>query len=398
MIHQRATFDPEHNKALRPIKVWAYDKEAGNEQAAQLFSTHGNHARTDCPQGKYAHKDSAISCFDCPAGKFSSGGGGTHETKTTLPFGSEFIAACTKCPMGWWSLGGEASCPFPGSWRPGFQAHKTAALIRANGGRPLPTPDTATPAPTPIPGEHMEARYNDTVHFRGSPTLAPTAKPIRCAPGKFLWTSGVTGLVYCEECAEGTTSDYEDSTACHAKTDNSTTAAPASYVQQNGKKPEQWRWNDETAGAVSFRPRTHFANGTAGDVAFELHVNESKFNNRGMYLPPKLVHYSPRTSKVCCENRCRDHVDVEFEDCKEGCEMWLQFSSLNWESHDMWSKLEQKCWKDCSMPALWQKHQNIEGHEQNSEYYWKKHGVVDESMCNQGCSHYFSCMHANTPY
>jgi hypothetical protein len=117
-----------------------------------------------------------------------------------------------------------------------------------------------------------------------------------------------------------------------------------------------------------------------------------------------------KATAQCCNTKCTS------DDCKTGCGLWLQKSSLNSDSpkdetgaYTNHKLLLTKCQKDCRQGSQWKSiHNFISGrktptndetptdprtfNDAHTAPYWKKNVGHNENSCELGCRHYFTCL------
>merc|ERR1711871_416156 len=129
-----------------------------------------------------------------------------------------------------------------------------------------------------------------------------------------------------------------------------------------------------------------------------------KYDFAGRVAPDLTqVKYSPRDAKECCKAKCGGN-----QYCEVGCDMWMAYSSLNWEPNKWRTALRKRCMAQCLQPRRWARahekaqHQKHNG-KQVSKSYWHQDkfsamretpvGTTNsaEQNCHAGCSKFNEC-------
>ena len=132
--------------------------------------------------------------------------------------------------------------------------------------------------------------------------------------------------------------------------------------------------------------------------------NGVKYDFAGRVAPDLTqVNYSPRDAKSCCKTKCAGDSN-----CEIGCDMWMAYSSLNWEPNNWRSALFERCRNQCLQPRRWaQAHEKAQHVEHSSKKvsssYWHQDKFsamlqqtptsanAAEQSCMIGCSDFKEC-------
>ena len=166
---------------------------------------------------------------------------------------------------------------------------------------------------------------------------------------------------------------------------------------------------EEQAGSPLIAPMVH----SDMHALFSEQTGPSMFDHHGLYLPPKNVAYSPKTTTACCVKRCRvaAMLPAKRKDCDMGCELWLHSSSLNWASRDWHPKLEKHCQRDCTAVGEWDAHlgkyQKMFGDASRYHPGWRATlsskpapanvAPKDAQACKDGCTRFRACLMQSYP-
>lgn len=127
---------------------------------------------------------------------------------------------------------------------------------------------------------------------------------------------------------------------------------------------------------------------------------ESDMEGYGMapHVIPK-VDYKINAISECCVNRCGGDKNSA---CAEGCDTWLQHSSLNWAGTEFHSTLKNKCVKDCYAAPLAKAARLADtkpGGPTSSHFSKMMHELhpkKDMAECAKGCATYMQCIEHTT--
>ena len=118
--------------------------------------------------------------------------------------------------------------------------------------------------------------------------------------------------------------------------------------------------------------------------------SDASFTKYGYLLPPQNTAYDPDRALSCCLTSC-----VDSEGCRDGCNMWLKQSSLNFESDQWWNGLEKKCERDCVRRQHYGAQKSLLRPASTPKVvpWWETHHLTnDVPKCVVGCNHFRACM------
>lgn len=153
------------------------------------------------------------------------------------------------------------------------------------------------------------------------------------------------------------------------------TGAPAKTSTQYGAHHP----STQTADALATSANTALENnaGQLNNPNFKVTQDKQtgvKYDFAGR-VTPDLSHakYNPVDAKQCCKGKCNG-----TKHCEIGCDMWMAYSSLNWEPSKWRTALRERCQAQCLQPRRW-----AHAHEkaQSTDHAGKK---VSSSYWHQG--------------